>query len=106
MAKVTIGIIPAPDLPGTIAESMKDDLPEAFHSIIDDQIEWNVEIEVSPLTGAAEKVKDIVDEAKKLLEKNNWDYAIFLTVLHFFSRKKVVLAVANVTEWYALISLT
>lgn len=105
MDKVTIGIIPAPDLPATIAEPMKDDLPEAFHSIIDDQVEWNVEIEVSPLTGAAEKVKDIVDEAKKLLERNNWDYAICLTDLPIFSRKRVVLADANVTDGVAQISL-
>lgn len=105
MDKVTIGIIPAPDLPATIAEKVKDDLPEAFQEMIDDQVEWNVEIEVSPLTGAAEKVKDIVDEAKKLLEKNNWDYAICLTDLPIFSRKKVVLADANVTDGVAQISL-
>src|SRR5690625_3495743 len=105
MDKVTIGIIPAPDLPATIAEPMKDDLPEALHSTIDNQVEWNVEIEESPLTGAAEKVKDIVDEAKKLLERNNWDYAICLTDLPVFSRKKVVLADANVTDGVAQISL-
>src|SRR5690625_1245652 len=105
MDKVTIGIIPAPDLPATIAEPMKDDLPEALHSTIHNQVEWNVEIEVSPLRGAEEKVKDIVDEAKKLLERNNWDYAICLTDLPVFSRKKVVLADANVTDGVAQISL-
>lgn len=105
MDKLTIGIIPAPDLPATIAERIKNDLPGAFHSSIDDQIKWDVEVEVSPLTGAAEKVKDIVDEAKKLLEKNNWDYAICLTDLPIFSRKRVVLADANVTDGVAQISL-
>lgn len=105
MEQVTIGIIPAPDLPATDAEAMKDDLPEAFSKIIDDRVEWNVEVEVSPLTGAAEKVKDILDEAKKLLKRNNWDYAICLTDLPIFSGKNIVLADANITDCVAQISL-
>lgn len=105
MERITIGIIPAPDLPTSVAEAIKDDLPEALSLIVDDEIAWNVEIEVSPLTGAAEKVKDIVGEAKKLLEKNNWGYAVCLTDLPIFSRKKVVLADANVVDCVAQISL-
>lgn len=102
---MTIGIIPAPDLPAADAEAIKDDLPKALSTTIDDEIEWNVEIEVSPLTGAAEKVKDIMEEAKKLLDKNNWDYAICLTDLPIFSGKNVVLADANVADCVAQISL-
>lgn len=105
MEKVTIGIIPAPDLPATEADAIKSDLPEALSLAIDDQIAWNIEIEVSPLTGAAEKVKDIMDEAKKLLEKNNWNYAICLTDLPIFSGKKVVLADASTDDGVAQISL-
>src|SRR5699024_11507579 len=80
-------------------------LTETLRSRIDNPVEWKVEIKVSPLTGAAEKVKDIVEEAKKLLERNNWDYAICLTDLPIFSRKRVVLADANVTDGVAQISL-
>lgn len=105
MERLTIGIIPAPDLPTSVAEAIKDDLPESLSAAIDDKIAWNVEIEVSPLTGAAEKVKDIVEEGKKLLEKNNWDYAICLTDLPIFSGKNAVLADANIADCVAQISL-
>ncbi|MEN1969767.1 hypothetical protein WMZ97_17015 [Lentibacillus sp. N15] len=105
MEKMTIGIIAAPDLPASTAEVIKDDLPDAISTITWNQMEWNVETQISPLAGAAEKISDILAEAKKLREKYRWDYAICLTDLPVFSGKNVVLADVSVNDGVAHISL-
>ncbi len=105
MDALTIGIIPAPDLPATEAEVIKDKLPKTLSTVTNEKSSWNVEIVISPLTGAAENVNDILGQAKQLLDKNNWDYAICLTDLPIFSEKRVVLADANEDDCVAVISL-
>ncbi len=105
MKKMTVGIIPAPELPESIAYKLVDKLPDAFSSNIDKYLSWEVEIVRDPLTGAAEKVDEIINRAADLKQEHNWDYAVCLTDLPIFSGKDVVLGDVNDKEGVAQISI-
>ncbi|MDY0395551.1 hypothetical protein ACFSMW_18430 [Virgibacillus halophilus] len=105
MEEVVVGVVPAPELPATIARKLSLSLEKKLTEYIDDEVCWKVEIEIDSLTGAAEKVKEIMDEAKKLKEKNDWNYVICLTDLPIFNGKFIVLADADVEAKIAQISL-
>ncbi|WP_240376721.1 hypothetical protein [Bacillus piscicola] len=105
MQEIRVGIIPAPELPESIARDLLDKFPDYFSKYIDDQVSWNVDILVDPLTGAAENVNDIIDEAIMRRKQKNWHYAICLTDLPIFTGKDIVLADANYEERVAQVSL-
>ncbi|WLV25399.1 hypothetical protein QR721_03990 [Aciduricibacillus chroicocephali] len=105
MAKVTVGLVPAPELPEVIARRLVDKLPDLFNKYVDRHTDWNCEIIVDSLAGAAENVSEIINEAEKLKEKYDWTYAICLTDLPIFSGSNIVLADANLSSSVAQISL-
>lgn len=105
MKTLTVGLVPAPQLPTKIvykiSESLKENLQEAFG----DGVSWEVKVEVDRLTGAADTVKEILNQAMEIKQKNEWDYAISLTDLPVFHEKFVVIADANIEGKTAIISL-
>lgn len=105
MQKVTVGLIPAPESPSILVAKIRDRLCELFRDQIDSTVEWNIEVQVDPLTGAAEYVEDIIDEATILKEKYDWDFSICITDLPIFSEGKLVLGDSNGQEGVAQISL-
>lgn len=105
MENVTVGLIPAPEMPEVLARRIVDSLPKSFSHLVEGDTEWNVEIVVDSLTGAAEDVQEIMKEAEILRDRYNWDYAICLTDLPIYSGKHLVLADANPTAGVAQISL-
>ncbi|MCT2536451.1 hypothetical protein NC661_03670 [Aquibacillus koreensis] len=105
MREMTVGLLPAPELPEKVARSLTETLPDALNKYIDANVEWNVEVIVDPLTGAAETADEISEEAKHAKEMHNWDYAISVTDLPVFSKKDIVLAISNVNEKVTQISL-
>lgn len=105
MENITVGIVPAPELPATIAYKLSGSLADALNEQIPGDIKWQVEVEIDRLTGAAEKVKEIMDEALHLKEDNKWDYVISLTDLPVLYRKSVVVADADIQNSIAQVSL-
>ncbi|MFC4558269.1 5,10-methylene-tetrahydrofolate dehydrogenase [Virgibacillus kekensis] len=105
MKEITVGLIPAPELPETIAYKLEDSLPDDFAEMIDGELEWKVEIVRDPLTGAAGKVDEIIKQAAQLKKSHNWTYAVCLTDLPIFSKKNVVLGDVNDREGVAQISV-
>lgn len=105
MVERTVGIVPAPELPATIAHAIKGKLEKDLHLFVDDQCKWVVEIEVDLLTGAAEDVEEILEETELLKKKNEWNYAISLTDLPIYNGKSIVLADANIKNCTAQVSL-
>lgn len=105
MEEITVGLIPAPELPEEIISKLLDTLPDTFSQTIEGDISWKAEMDVDPLTGAAEKVTEIIEEAKTLKHQHGWTYAICLTDLPIFSGNDLVLADANVSAGVAQISL-
>lgn len=105
MQTIVIGLIPAPDLCARISKKMEKGLCDQFSKWIDSSVDWKLEVVVDPLTGAAESAEEIIEEAKYLKAKHNWDYALGFTDLPILADGRVVLADANPDEHVAQISL-
>lgn len=102
---IRIGIISAPELPSAIVQDIIDDLPRAFSQWLDDNVSWEVDSLVDPLTGAAENVNEILNKAIELKKEHDWTYAICLTDLPIFHKKSIVAADINMQSGIAQISL-
>jgi hypothetical protein len=48
---VTLGLIPAPDIPEKIATELASELPELLAKRVDGSVSWEVAVLVDPLTG-------------------------------------------------------
>ncbi|MFC0523211.1 5,10-methylene-tetrahydrofolate dehydrogenase [Pontibacillus salicampi] len=105
MKTVTIGIIPAPELPSEIAEKLIHKLPQEFNATIDQETTFDIALSIDPLTGAAENVEEILHKADDLKKKKEWDYAICLTDLPIFYEEDVVAADISVAQKVAQISI-
>ncbi|HLR61935.1 MAG TPA: hypothetical protein VK097_05770 [Lentibacillus sp.] len=106
MAKtITVGLIPAPELPETIAWQLVDSLSGAFNEYIDGDISWEISVVRDPLTGAAENVDKLIKRAGAIKEANQWDYTVCLTDLPIFSKRGVVLGDVNDKAGVAQISV-
>lgn len=87
-----IGIIAAPERAAEITSHLVEYMPEKFGAIIDNNIEWEVEWQIDPLTGAAETAHEILYNAASIKQQQGWDYAICLTDLPIFHKKGIVAA--------------
>lgn len=105
MRTITLGIVPAPGLTSKIIEMVKENLKEILNKKVSQEIEWNIHIKVDQITGAAETVKEIMNQAINLKKINQWDYVISLTDLPIFYNKYIVLADTDSDEKAAQISL-
>lgn len=102
----TVGIVSSPELPYTIANIIKKKFKHDLSNYIaDGKFEWQVEVELDLLTGATEKVAEVLEAAEHLKKRNGWDFAISLTDLPIYNGKSIVLADANITACTAQISL-
>jgi hypothetical protein len=102
---VTLGLVPAPDIPEKIAYVLADQLPEVLGKHIDDRVDWDVSIVCDPLTGAEREAPDILDRTHELMQQEGWDYAICLTDLPVLRGRQVVVADADETRGIGGISL-
>lgn len=105
MKHMKIGLIPSPDLPEKIVRDITDDLQNDLEKHVDQHIEWEFEIVVDSFIGAAEYVNECVDKAVTMKKERNWDYAICVTDLPSFSKRKVVIADVSSNRGAALVSL-
>ena len=48
---VTLGLIPAPDIPETMARELAPQLPKLLENRVDGDVSWEVPVLVDPLTG-------------------------------------------------------
>ncbi len=102
----TVGIVSSPELPYTIANIIKKKFKHDLSNYIaEGKFEWQVEVELDLLTGATEKVAEVLEAAEHLKKRNGWDFAISLTDLPIYNGKSIVLADANITACTAQISL-
>jgi hypothetical protein len=102
---VTLGLVPAPDIPEKIAYDLADQLPELLGKHIDDRVDWDVSIVCDPLTGAEQEAPDILDRTHELMQQEGWDYAICLTDLPVLRGRQVIVADADETRGVGGISL-
>src|SRR5215211_8764213 len=78
---VTLGLIPAPDIPEKIAEEIAEELPELLAKRVDATVSWEVPVVVDPLTGSGREAPEILDVCRERMLSEGWDLAICLTDL-------------------------
>ena len=102
---LTLGLLPAPDMPERIASELADELPNLLSSQIDDSISWEVSVITDPLTGDWRGAPEILDEVYEHKQREGWDYAICLTDLPVFRGGRFVVADASERRGIGGISL-
>jgi len=78
---VSLGLIPAPDIPEKIARELASQLPELLTNRVDGDVGWEVPVVVDPLTGTDSEAPEILDECRERMLREGWDLAVCLTDL-------------------------
>ena len=102
---VTLGLIPAPDIPEKIAEELASELPDLLRSRVDGGVSWDVPVVVDPLTGTDREAPEILDECRKKMLSEGWDLAICLTDLPVYRGGRLVAADVSSERGVAGLSL-
>ncbi|WP_047866040.1 hypothetical protein [Rubrobacter aplysinae] len=105
VSSVTLGLVPAPDLPAKVAYELAPELPALLGRHIDQAVQWEVPVIVDPLTGGEEEAPQILDETWNLKRREGWDMAISITDLPMHRDGRVLVANASVDRGLGGISL-
>ncbi len=102
---VTLGLIPAPDIPEKIAREIAPELPELLGRHRDDHVSWEVPVVVDPLTGTDREASELLDVCHERLEREGWDLAVCLTDLPVYRSERLVVADVSAARGVALVSM-
>jgi hypothetical protein len=102
---VTLGLIPAPDIPEKIAKELSSELPELLGDRIDGGVCWEVPVVVDPLTGTDLEAPEILDECREKMLGEGWDLALCLTDLPVYRGGRLVAADVSAERGVAGLSL-
>jgi hypothetical protein len=102
---VTLGLIPAPDIPEKIAEELASELPDLLRSRVDGGVSWDVAVVVDPLTGTDREAPEILDECREKMLSEGWDLALCLTDLPVYRGGRLVAADVSSERGVAGLSL-
>jgi hypothetical protein len=89
---VTLGLIPAPDIPEKIAQELASELPDLLSSRVDGGVSWDVAVVVDPLTGTDRQAPEILEECRQKMLSEGWDLALCLTDLPVYRGGRLVAA--------------
>jgi hypothetical protein len=102
---VTLGLIPAPNIPEKIAKEIASELPEILGSRIDGGVSWEVLVVVDPLTGTDQEAPEILDVCRERMLGEGWDLAICMTDLPVYRGERLVAANGSAKRAVAGLSL-
>jgi hypothetical protein len=89
---VTLGLMPAPDIPEKIAEKIAEELPKLLGGRVDATVSWEVPVVVDPLTGSGQEAPEMLDVCRERMLSEGWDLAICLTDLPVYRGGQLVVA--------------
>jgi hypothetical protein len=89
---LTLGLIPAPDIPEKIAKEIASELPELLARRVDATVSWSVPVLVYPLTGSGREAPEILDVCRERRLREGWDLAVCLTDLPVYMGGRLVVA--------------
>src|ERR687893_1141639 len=89
---VTLGLIPAPDIPEKIANEIAGELPGLLAKRVDAAVLWTVPVVMDPLTGSGREAPEILDVCRERMLREGWDLAICLTDLPVYRGGRLVAA--------------
>src|SRR5919112_1620801 len=102
---VTLGLIPAPDIPETMARDLAPQLPKLLENRVDGDVSWEVPVVVEPLTGTDREAPEILDVCRERRLGEGWDLAICLTDLPVYRDGTLVAADVSAKRGVAGLSL-
>ena len=102
---VTLGLIPAPDIPETMARELAPKLPKLLENRVDGDVSWEVPVLVDPLTGTDREAPEILDVCRERMLGEGWDLAICLTDLPVYRDGTLVAADVSAKRGVAGLSL-
>jgi hypothetical protein len=102
---VTLGLIPAPDIPEKIANEIAEELPELLARRVDATVSWDVSVVVDPLTGTDREAPEILDVCHERMQREGWDLAVCLTDLPVYRSGRLVVGDASAARRAALVSV-
>ena len=102
---VTLGLIPAPDIPEKIARELASKLPELLTDRVDGDVSWEVAVVVDPLTGTDREAPEILDVCRERRHSEGWDLALYLTDLPVYRSGTLVVADVSTKRGVAGLSL-
>ena len=102
---MTLGLIPAPDIPEKIATELASELPELLAKRVDGGISWEVPVMVDPLTGTDREAPEILDVCRERRLSEGWDLALCLTDLPVYRSGTLVVADVSAKRGVAGLSL-
>jgi hypothetical protein len=102
---VTLGLIPAPDIPEKIAKELASELPDLLSGRIDAGVLWEVPVVVDPLTGTDREAPEILDACCERRLGEGWDLALCLTDLPVYRGGTLVVADVSAKRGVAGLSL-
>src|SRR5215203_3045581 len=102
---VTLGLIPAPDIPEKIAEEIAEELPELLAKRVAATVSWEVPVVVDPLTGSGREAPEILDVCRERMLSEGWDLALCLTDLPVYRGGRLVAADVSAKREVAGLSL-
>jgi hypothetical protein len=102
---VTLGLIPAPDIPEKIAEELALELPDLLGGRVDGSVSWEVAVLVDPLTGTDMEAPEILDECRQKMRQEGWDLAVCLSDLPVYRAGTLVAADVSAKRGVGGISL-
>src|SRR5918994_759221 len=102
---VTLGLIPAPDIPETMARELAPQLPKLLENRVDGDVSWEVPVLVDPLTGTDREAPEILDVCRERMLGEGLDLAICLTDLPVYREGTLVAADVSAKRGVAGLSL-
>src|SRR5215204_5734678 len=102
---VTLGLIPAPDIPEKIATELASELPELLGDRVAGGVSWEVPVVVDPLTGSDKEAPEILDVCRERRLSEGWDLAVCLTDLPLYRSGTHVAADVSAKRGVAGLSL-
>jgi hypothetical protein len=102
---VTLGLIPAPDIPQKVATQLASELPDLLRNRVDGDVMWEVAVVVDPLTGTDREVSEPLDVCRERMLSEGWDLAVCLTDLPVYRSGRLVVADVSTKRGVAGLSL-
>ena len=78
---VTLGLIPAPEMPEEIAAELSTELPELLSQGVDGRVSWEGSVVCDPLSGSDPDAVRVIDAGHERMVEEGWDLALCLTDL-------------------------
>jgi hypothetical protein len=105
-ATIRLGLIAAPGLPTDLARQLAEELPELLGQRVSEAVEWSIDVVTDPLAAdPATGAIGMIDEARALMLREGWDFALALTDLPLRIGRRPVVADVSATHGVGLISL-